>query len=181
MTFKEYQEASAKTCANLLEMKDNIDHMSFGIFTESAEIVDVYKKNLAYNKPIDKVNLLEELGDLEWYIVNWLRMLNINEQPEGNSLIHIPTETPIESIYFGKAFKYLGGTLLSICDFDPFNNLPDLYHTYLFLVAKLGFDVKEVRMRNVEKLQKVRYKGGKFTTEEALNRDLNSERETLEN
>lgn len=45
-------------------------HMILGIQTESAEIADVYKKNIAYGKDLDLVNVKEEIGDLMWYIVN---------------------------------------------------------------------------------------------------------------
>jgi NTP pyrophosphatase (non-canonical NTP hydrolase) len=49
--------------------------MVLGMQTEAAEIADVYKKALAYKKPIDFVNVKEELGDLMWYIAN---MCNIH-------------------------------------------------------------------------------------------------------
>ena len=43
-------------------------HMVLGMLTETGEIADVYKKNLAYKKPVDLVNVKEEIGDLMWYI-----------------------------------------------------------------------------------------------------------------
>lgn len=45
-------------------------HMVLGMQTEAAEIADVYKKNIAYGKPLDEVNIKEELGDLMWYVAN---------------------------------------------------------------------------------------------------------------
>lgn len=75
MEIKEYQQQSIRTCANLdSTLLDNI-HMVLGMQTESAELSDVFKKNLAYNKDIDWINIKEELGDLMWYIAN---MCNIN-------------------------------------------------------------------------------------------------------
>jgi NTP pyrophosphatase (non-canonical NTP hydrolase) len=47
---------------------DHILHAILGIASESGEIVDVYKKQFAYGKPMDLINLDEEFGDLLWYI-----------------------------------------------------------------------------------------------------------------
>ena len=43
-------------------------HGAMGLVTESAEFLDGLKKYLFYGKPIDKVNLKEECGDLFWYL-----------------------------------------------------------------------------------------------------------------
>lgn len=43
-------------------------HAMVGMCTESGEFQDQVKKHLQYGKEIDKTNLIEELGDLMWYI-----------------------------------------------------------------------------------------------------------------
>lgn len=43
-------------------------HAMVGLCTESGEIQDQIKKHVFYGKPLDKTNLVEELGDLFWYI-----------------------------------------------------------------------------------------------------------------
>lgn len=43
-------------------------HASLGMNTEQAEFADALKKSIYYNKPLDIVNLKEELGDLLWYV-----------------------------------------------------------------------------------------------------------------
>ena len=43
-------------------------HAGLGMSTESGEFVDVVKKYLFYGKQIDETNLVEELGDLLWYV-----------------------------------------------------------------------------------------------------------------
>ena len=43
-------------------------HAAMGLCTESGEFMDMMKKHILYGKPLDEVNLKEELGDLEWYI-----------------------------------------------------------------------------------------------------------------
>lgn len=44
-------------------------HAAMGAVTESAELIDVFKKFIAYKRRIDLVNADEEIGDLLWYIM----------------------------------------------------------------------------------------------------------------
>lgn len=43
-------------------------HAAMGMDTEAGEFMDQLKKHLFYGKPLDEVNLREEIGDLLWYI-----------------------------------------------------------------------------------------------------------------
>lgn len=43
-------------------------HAAIGLCTESGEIQDQLKKAIFYGKPLDRVNLAEELGDVFWYM-----------------------------------------------------------------------------------------------------------------
>ena len=43
-------------------------HAAIGMCTEAGEFIDQLKKHIFYGKPLDKVNLKEELGDLMFYI-----------------------------------------------------------------------------------------------------------------
>lgn len=43
-------------------------HGAIGLCTETGEIQDALKKHYFYGKPLDRVNLAEELGDVMWYI-----------------------------------------------------------------------------------------------------------------
>jgi NTP pyrophosphatase (non-canonical NTP hydrolase) len=91
-------------------------HGAIGMCTESGELQDAIKKHLIYDKPLDNVNVVEEIGDLLWYCALVLDAVGSN---------------------FGDAFA-----------------------------------------RNIAKLAK-RYPD-KFTSELALNRDLDAERKALE-
>jgi NTP pyrophosphatase (non-canonical NTP hydrolase) len=44
-------------------------HAALGIAGESGEFADSLKKHLVYGKNLDIQNLIEELGDILWYIV----------------------------------------------------------------------------------------------------------------
>lgn len=54
------------------------EHAAFGLVTEAGEILDVFKKFKFYGKPIDRVNLIEELGDVMWYCAIMADSLGIN-------------------------------------------------------------------------------------------------------
>jgi NTP pyrophosphatase (non-canonical NTP hydrolase) len=43
-------------------------HAAIGMCTEAGEFIDQLKKHIFYGKPLDRVNLKEELGDLLYYI-----------------------------------------------------------------------------------------------------------------
>jgi len=50
-------------------------HYVLGIGTEAGEIQDAAKKSIIYGKELDKVNLVEEVGDLLWYTARLLTLL----------------------------------------------------------------------------------------------------------
>lgn len=70
MTTQEYQKQAEITLAKCETGLLDDFHMITGMQTESAEISDVYKKHIAYGKPLDFVNIKEEIGDIMWYIAN---------------------------------------------------------------------------------------------------------------
>ena len=43
-------------------------HMAIGISGESGELLDAIKKRAVYRKELDRANVIEELGDLEFYL-----------------------------------------------------------------------------------------------------------------
>lgn len=43
-------------------------HMAVGASGEAGELLDAIKKWVIYQKPLDLVNVLEELGDIEFYL-----------------------------------------------------------------------------------------------------------------
>lgn len=43
-------------------------HVAMGLSTEAGEFIDALKKHIFYNKPLDPINLIEELGDTSWYM-----------------------------------------------------------------------------------------------------------------
>lgn len=49
---------------------DNIRglHAAMGVATESGELVDSFKRAVFYGVELDKTNIVEEVGDIFWYI-----------------------------------------------------------------------------------------------------------------
>lgn len=54
--------------ATLTPEKVDLWHMSTGVGGEAGELVDAIKKYVVYNKALDRANVIEELGDLEFYM-----------------------------------------------------------------------------------------------------------------
>jgi len=74
MDWKTYQEEAERTTARLEPAILNNLHYTMGLATEVGELLDVFKKHIAYGKPIDWVNVQEECGDFLWYFFNFLRI-----------------------------------------------------------------------------------------------------------
>ncbi len=64
----EYQVAALRTAPNPNAAEEDLMHAAAGVCTEGGELMDVFKKFHFYNKPIDWVNVQEEIGDVLWYL-----------------------------------------------------------------------------------------------------------------
>lgn len=67
-------------------------HAVLGISGEAGELLDGLKKAIIYRKPIDLVNIREELGDLEFYLEALRQSLNIErEETLEHNIIKLQT------------------------------------------------------------------------------------------
>lgn len=55
-------------------------HMAVGISGESGELLDCIKKHSIYGKPIDRENLVEELGDIEFYLEGLRQVFGVTRE-----------------------------------------------------------------------------------------------------
>jgi NTP pyrophosphatase (non-canonical NTP hydrolase) len=55
-------------------------HMVMGISGEAGELLDAVKKATIYKKSLDIENVVEELGDLEFYMEGLRQVLNITRE-----------------------------------------------------------------------------------------------------
>lgn len=186
-TILEYQGLAARTCPNLGTPDLNERHMNLGVVTEIGETLDIFKKFLAYQKPMDIVNLGEELADIAWYIVNKCKF---HEVPLDDDFAEVKAEMGlvIDTKMFTeanlpaelKAEALLTVTLMTYC--GPTNNMFNAPIIQLAVLANIAefynLDFFQCLTNNIDKL-KVRYPE-KFTNEAAQNRDLEAERVELE-
>lgn len=85
MNMEQYiQESKVTDLANIDPAFVRIDrdmtrmlHGAIGAVTESGELIDALKKTIYYGKPLDKVNIVEEVGDIMWYLALILRELDM--------------------------------------------------------------------------------------------------------
>jgi NTP pyrophosphatase (non-canonical NTP hydrolase) len=50
------------------EVTPRIEHGIFGIVAEAGELMNAIRKAKIYGHELDKVNLIEEVGDVMWYL-----------------------------------------------------------------------------------------------------------------
>jgi NTP pyrophosphatase (non-canonical NTP hydrolase) len=70
----------ADIIASLTPEKADAWHMASCIPGEAGELFDAVKKNVIYNKPLDRANVIEELGDLEFYMEGLRQNLGITRE-----------------------------------------------------------------------------------------------------
>lgn len=64
----------------LSDLDCSLMHNTFGISGEAGELLDSVKKAIIYRQPIDLVNVVEELGDLEFYLEGLRQDLGIKRE-----------------------------------------------------------------------------------------------------
>lgn len=99
MTLNEYQELAMRTAGPSANDADSLILSALGLCGESGEFADAIKKNRYHGHPIPIAKLVEELGDILWYVsrataamgfdMEWIATRNINKlkarYPEGFS------------------------------------------------------------------------------------------------
>lgn len=73
----EYSDFVQNLMKDMGSKEGNLVHDALGIAGESGEVVDLIKKHYAYDKPLDTEKLIEEIGDLLFYIQSLCNHLGI--------------------------------------------------------------------------------------------------------
>lgn len=55
-------------------------HGAIGLATEAGEMLDAIKRAVFYGAELDRTNLVEELGDLEWYMAVIREALGVDQE-----------------------------------------------------------------------------------------------------
>lgn len=184
MNWNQYLELSEKTLSTQFHCEEKeqlLLHAVIGILTEVEEILDNYISPEKRDVTLDPVNILEEVGDVTWYLAIIGRMYNIE----------MPTHTPHQkSDPLGLIITVTKSTLklLDVLKKKIYYNKPIdeesfVQNTKIIMVlimeymAYYNIDIEGSFDINISKL-KARY-GDKFTSERAINRDLETERNIL--
>lgn len=162
---------------NNLEGAERAKRDSWGIFGEVGEVIDTLKKHVYHGKALNVDQLLLELGDTMWYVVDLIDAKGIDPDLVGdvaekmNAILTSPTIFHAASDHdliftnlarcvaglFGQASPILGDIELF-----PFVHLVGAVD---LIARKHGLSLDRVLEANVAKLRK-RYPDG-FTTEAA--------------
>lgn len=66
--------------SSLTQDRCHLLHMAVGVSGEAGELLDAVKKVTIYGKPVDRENVVEELGDLEFYMEGLRQGLGITRE-----------------------------------------------------------------------------------------------------
>lgn len=93
-----YEEFVTNLVKELGSLEQNLNHMVIGVCGEAGELADAIKKFTIYGKELDLENVIEELGDLEFYMAGLRQMLSIKR------------DKVIDANYGKLLSRYTGGT-----------------------------------------------------------------------
>lgn len=191
---EEYVEGAIKTKSphyHSDSINQDLVHAILGIVTETAEFVDGLGNKDSFHA--DRVNLKEEIGDICWYLAIAQNFYN-KDNDEG---VDIFGEEPYDIKFkkvdtFCEMLVVTSGELADVVKrsfyYGKGELTPQIYNLpYLFmkvfkicqsLTIMLNADIDKIMKTNLDKLQQ-RFPD-KFNTEKVFDRDLEKEREILE-
>ena len=91
MNIKEYLKLSEVTerkfpqGLHLNQVQAETLHHAMGVCTEAGELMDQLKRHIIYGFDLDATNLIEELGDLSWYMAGIMRTINRTRSGEPHN------------------------------------------------------------------------------------------------
>lgn len=75
-----YSNFVASRAKKLTTAADDFMHAAVGISGEAGELLDTVKKHWVYGKPLDVDNIIEELGDIEFYMQALRNMISVSRE-----------------------------------------------------------------------------------------------------
>jgi NTP pyrophosphatase (non-canonical NTP hydrolase) len=193
MKWNEYLPLAEKTLSTQFncseESNKKLLHSCIGSLSEIQEILENYENGILITDTSKQGSVAEESADIFWYLSILFRELNIQivEKEEHSFIIDIfnvnrPFDLLLEfikenlklldilkkKIYYNKDMNIEVVKKLSI----------NMFYLLNYYCEKNNTNVSDILDKNINKL-KARY-GEKFSSERAINRDLETEREILE-
>jgi len=195
MNFKEYVAAAVRTESEFHVMdssalvheklNDRLLHAAIGMQTELGEMFEALFLKTRDGSELDIVNLREELGDVMWYLAIACDNIDFYDLEfeqywnpkfedfhdyiyEINDLTINVLDSVKKSVFYKKPY-----------DMELFiSRITQIFQLSGHLSGLLEWDLHKLCEINIEKLR-ARYPE-KFSSESAINRDLDTEREILE-
>lgn len=180
MEWQEYKALSERTLSTQFhcgERMQRLLHAVVGMLTEVEEILDNHSMAQA-----DEVNRSEEWGDIAWYVAILAREYSLPLEDTGVARLAVADPTMDmtklllrlldmmkKSIYYGKQFD--DGVARALA--------AEVISAMLRYAAANGVDTAAALRANIEKLR-ARY-GERFSSDAAIYRDLENERQVLTN
>jgi hypothetical protein len=178
-----------KTESSLSPLKENdlisdrVLHACIGITTEAGELVKAVRQSkVVEDKQVfDTVNLMEECGDIYWYLAILYKDIQQSfshkiPQKDKNSIPDDVMDIAVittEMLDVCKKGLFYGKIKIPLLNYKE-----ELEQKVVNLLDKCGYDMEYTMKVNIDKL-KARYPQ-KFSTEKAHTRDLDKERSILE-
>ena len=77
MDILDYQEKAKRTVNTNLQFDEQVANLCMGLCGESGEVVDYLKKCIYHGHLVEREKLIEELGDVMWYLTNLATIFEI--------------------------------------------------------------------------------------------------------
>jgi hypothetical protein len=184
-----------KSCCKGDNPKRRMAHGLCGLLDELGELHKCFKRSIFYGQRFNAVNFIEELGDLTWYLAEYLigfekytaipmlALQLLSEERELQDKTADNLKILHTGIYTLDMFDWsLSNTFPT--DLTPvtvegvINNIKGIVMSIRGLGEPYGFDLTKIMEANIAKLD-TRYGRGGFTEDEAAHRDLKAEEEAL--
>lgn len=68
MNLNEYQKLAARTLGKARSHEQQLSNGALGLAGEAGEVADTMKKHLFHGHPLDREEMVKELGDCLWYV-----------------------------------------------------------------------------------------------------------------
>ena len=192
MNFKEYVELAIRTeslfsvinpAHEITTINDSLFHSVIWIQTE---VWEIFEALFIKEGELDIVNLREEVWDIMWYIAIACKKLDYYDIDLSRKF---DTSTYANYTEYAYRINFESIELLDTFKKSLFYNkafdrdllktrLQNIFLLWWAFVELLGWDLHSICETNIKKLQ-ARYPE-KFSTKNAINRDLKTEREILE-
>ena len=78
MTINEYQKLAMTTLNKELSNEQTLLNGCMGLCGESGEVIDLLKKHLSQGHDLNREKMIEEIGDVTWYIAEIAYALNVD-------------------------------------------------------------------------------------------------------